>query len=58
MNDREREIWVNNDEGLYNWWKDTKLAMRKFLRTYRTKIDTLIHNRSQTKGEGDGPCPS
>lgn len=23
-NDSERAQWVNNDEGLYNWWKSTR----------------------------------
>ena len=43
MNDNERELWVRNDEGLYAMWQASRLAMRKFIRTHRTEIDSYIH---------------
>lgn len=42
MNDRERELWVQNDEGLYRWWKSSRLALRAFLRENREEIDRGI----------------
>ncbi len=42
LNDREREQWVRNDEGLYNWWKSTRLSMREFLRKVRPELDKSI----------------
>lgn len=41
-NDRERELWVINDEGLYNWQKDSGLSMRNFLRQHRDELDQII----------------
>lgn len=44
MNNTEREQWVNNDEGLYNWWKSTRLPLRQFIRENRDEIDAAIRN--------------
>jgi len=42
MNDTERTQGVDNDEGLYNWWKQSRLSKRLFLRRHRTAIDEAI----------------
>jgi hypothetical protein len=42
MNNRERELWVNNDEGLYLWWKRSRLSLRNFIRENREELDALI----------------
>jgi len=42
MNDRERELWVRNDEGLYSWWRGSRQPMRAFLRENRTELDAAI----------------
>lgn len=42
MNNSEREMWIRNDEGLYRWWKSTRLPMRKFIQEYKVEIDTAI----------------
>jgi hypothetical protein len=44
MNDKEREQWVSNDEGLYNWQRTSGLTMRSFLRKHRNEIDAVILN--------------
>jgi hypothetical protein len=44
MNDSERENWVNNDEGLYNWKRSSGLSMRKFIRENRAEITRVIEN--------------
>lgn len=42
MNDRERADWVNNDEGLYNWWKGSRQPLRAFVRENRAEIDGAV----------------
>jgi hypothetical protein len=42
LNDREREQWIQNDEGLYNWWKSTRQAISKFIKENREELDHLI----------------
>lgn len=42
LNDKIREDWVNNDEGLYLWWKDSRMPMRRFIRENREEIDKAI----------------
>jgi len=44
VNDTERHQWVENDEGLYNWRRSTRLSMREFLRQHRAEIDEVIRN--------------
>lgn len=38
------EQWVDNDEGLYLWWKSTRLPKRQFVRVYREKLTVVIDN--------------
>lgn len=48
MNDAEREQWVNNDEGLYDWyrgWRRGRLGVRSvraFVREHRSELDACI----------------
>jgi hypothetical protein len=42
MNDRERELWVLNDERLYNEWRASKMGMQRFIRRYRAELDAYI----------------
>jgi hypothetical protein len=44
MNDRERENWIDNDEGLYRMWRSSHSAKRKFIRSNRSVIDAVIEN--------------
>lgn len=41
---RDIEQWIDNDEGLYTWWKDTGLAKRAFIARYRREIVAAIEN--------------
>lgn len=43
MNDRERELWVLNDEGLYLGWKSTRLPIRRFIRENRQELTDCIN---------------
>lgn len=42
INDTDRRQWINNDEGLYNWYCSSRLSMRKFIRENRAEIDEVI----------------
>lgn len=44
MNDKERANWINNEEGLYVWWKRSKQSMRSFIKTNRHYIDAAINS--------------
>lgn len=44
MNDSDREEWVSNDEGLYNWWKSSGQPMRRFIRENRAQITEAIEH--------------
>ena len=43
-NDEERSQWIDNDEGLYNWWQDSRRCKRQFIRENREAIDQVIDN--------------
>jgi hypothetical protein len=38
MNDKQREQWVDNDEGLYNLWKASGLSKKEFVKQNREFI--------------------
>jgi uridine kinase len=42
MNNSEREQWIDNDEGLYRWWKSSRLSKRQFIKENREEIDAAI----------------
>ena len=42
MNDKERELWVLNDEFLYSWWRSTGKGITTFVRENRKKITECI----------------
>jgi hypothetical protein len=44
MNDKDREQWIDNDEGLYNWWKRERCSKREFIRRNRAEITKAIEN--------------
>lgn len=43
MNDSEREQWIINDEGLYNWQRRSGMGMTRFIRENREEIDKTIN---------------
>lgn len=42
LNDNDREEWIDNDEGLYSWYRSSRKSMREFIRNNRTDIDAHI----------------
>ena len=49
MNNSEREQWIANDEGLYNWKRQSRLSMREFIKQNRAEIDAAINNVTTAK---------
>lgn len=49
MNNTKREQWIDNDEGLYNWWKSSKLSKREFIKQNKAEIDAAINNVTSNK---------
>ena len=44
LNDSDRSQWIDNDEGLYNWWRSVRISKRQFIRLNRAEIDAAIRN--------------
>lgn len=42
LSNREREQWILNDEGLYNWFRSDRDPMSKFISENREEIDKII----------------
>lgn len=40
----ELEMWVNNDEGLYNMWKRSRESIRNFIKNNRKEISEGVYN--------------
>ena len=54
MNNEERELWVLNDETLYNDFKRSRKSMKVYLRFNREEIDEYIKGQlSQLYLKGD-----
>ena len=44
-NDDDRQQFIDNDEGLYDWWRRApETTMRAFIRANRGAIDKVIDN--------------
>lgn len=39
---KEIELWVDNDEGLYRWWRSSRLSKREFIRQNRDELRDCI----------------
>ncbi len=44
LNDKEREDWIQNNEDLYDWWKESRKSITTFIREHRADIDTIINH--------------
>ena len=42
ITDSERSMWINNDWGLYRWWKSSRLPLRAFIRANRDELTESI----------------
>lgn len=39
---KDIEQWIDNDEGLYSWWKSTRLSKREFIKQEKPAIVPVI----------------
>ncbi len=49
---KEIEQWVDNDAGLYSWWRSSRQSKRQFIRENRDELQRSINavlNRKPTK---------
>jgi hypothetical protein len=44
LNDNDRSQWIDNDEGLYNWFRSTRMSKKAFVKQYRKEIDEVVNN--------------
>lgn len=44
MNDNDRNQWIDNDEGLYNWWLGSGKSKKNFIKENRAQISEIIDN--------------
>lgn len=44
MNDKDRAQWIDNDEGLYNWWKSSRMPKAKFIKENRDELTRVIES--------------
>lgn len=42
MTNTERSQWIDNDEGLYNWWRSSRQSKAQFIRDNHAEIDAAI----------------
>jgi hypothetical protein len=42
LNDDDRAQWIDNDEGLYNWWRRSRQSKRAFIKENRKELTDLI----------------
>lgn len=43
MNDKDREQWIDNDEGLYCWWRSSGQPKKKFINENRQALTECIN---------------
>lgn len=39
---KEIRLWIENDEGLYNWWKDSRQPISTFIKENRSELVSCI----------------
>lgn len=44
MNRDEIRLWIDNDEGLYNWWRSSRMTKDAFIRENRAELERCIGN--------------
>ena len=49
MDNRERSLWIDNDEGLYNWWLTSRQSKGKFIKENREELDNYVNRRLNQK---------
>lgn len=42
LNTEDLNQWIDNDEGLYNWWKGSRQSKRQFIQENRQELKDCI----------------
>jgi len=42
INDQDRSQWIDNDEGLYNWWRLSHQSKTQFIKENRVELSECI----------------
>lgn len=42
INAEDRRQWIENDEGLYQWWKGSGVGLYRFERENRAELNRII----------------
>jgi hypothetical protein len=40
----EIELWLDNDEGLYNWFRSSRKSKREFIKENKEELKALIQS--------------
>ena len=43
LNDTDRSQWIDNDEGLYNWFSRSRLSKKNFIKENNVELDACIN---------------
>lgn len=43
LNNTDRSQWIDNDEGLYNWWRSSRQSKAAFIKENREELDRCIN---------------
>ena len=49
LNDQDRAQWIDNDQGLYSWWKSSQQGKSKFINENRAELTRLIRAQLDKK---------
>ena len=44
MSNSEISQWIDNDEGLYNWWKSSRQSKTSFIKENKSELTQCIKN--------------
>ena len=53
MDDEERRQWVLNDEGLYNWYRSSRMSLKAFIKENRKELTDIINKALGNEPEDD-----
>jgi hypothetical protein len=53
MDDEERRQWVLNDEGLYNWYRSSRMGLYVFIKANRKELTDIINKQLGNEPEED-----
>lgn len=49
MSNTDISQWIDNDEGLYNWWRSSRQSKTRFIKENRQELVSAITNVTSGK---------